>query len=387
LDPAALLPAAESEARRLGAVRPSDLTGLDHLGTPCWQVVRPDALDIAGNVTVLTGKGWTPERARLGASMEFLERHWAERSAVPVVTARPSDFARRGRRYVPLAVMPLPVHLTDPGDVPLAWVRGVTLEGEDIWVPAHEVLCPFTAPAGCANPPVWHSAGIASGSHLTECVFHGLLEVIERDAVAVAELGGVGTSVDLDGFASAPVQALRARLAGSGLRLEVKQLSAVGGVHAYAAFIEDPLSANPLRLNGGHSAHTDPFLALEDAILEAVQSRAVLIAGAREDLDGLDRFAALGYDGARAALAWWLTPTPEAAPAPAAPLPRPHDLAPVLRDLRETLRGQGFWPVVTVELSPPGAAIVVARVILPTCSHAAPGNIRLGRRIRVTAPV
>lgn len=385
--PAELLPAAKREAHRLGAARPSDISGLDRVGTPCWQVVRPDAMDVGGNVTVLTGKGWTGERALLGAYMEFLERHWAERSEVPLITARPSELERRGERFIPLAVMPLPIHVPDPGDAPLAWVRGTTLEGQNIWVPAHEVLCPFVAPEGCRNPPIWQSAGLASGAHLTECVFHGLLEVIERDAVAVGELGHVGTSVDLSGLGSEPVQALRTRLAGEELHLEVKQLSAIGGMHAFVAFVDDPLSGNPLRLNGGHSAHADPFLAIEDAILEAVQSRAVLIAGAREDLEDLGAFAALGYEGARQSLAWWLQPTAETVAAPRAPLPRPADLAEVVRQMRDALRDEGFWPVAVVQLSPPDGEIVAARVILPTCSQAAPGNIRLGRRIRVSTAV
>src|SRR5215203_2933307 len=66
-----LLPIAEREARSLGAVRPSNLEGLDELETPVWQVVRPNALDVAGNVTVLTGKAWSEELASLGAYMEF----------------------------------------------------------------------------------------------------------------------------------------------------------------------------------------------------------------------------------------------------------------------------------------------------------------------------
>ena len=42
------------------------------------------------------------------------------------------------------------------------------------------------------------STGLAAGSHLTEArCYRGLLEVIERDAMAVAELYHVGRSVEL----------------------------------------------------------------------------------------------------------------------------------------------------------------------------------------------
>ena len=234
-EPSELLPIAGREAYRLGAARPADLSGLDSLHIPTWQVIRPEALDIPGNVTTLTGKGWDRDQALLGAYMEFLERHWAERSAIVIRIAKPSEL----EDHVPLALMPLPIHVSDPGDVPLAWVRGQTLEGDFIWVPAHEVLCPFTPPPGCHNPPIWHSTGLASGAHATEAVFHGLLEVIERDAVAVAEFGKVGRSVDLEAATSPLIQALLERLEPQGIRLEVKQLETIGGIYAFAAFLED----------------------------------------------------------------------------------------------------------------------------------------------------
>src|SRR5215471_14718373 len=98
-----LLPVAEREARALGAVRPSNLAGLDELGTPVWQVVRPDALPVDGNVTVLTGKAWSDEQACLGAYMEFLERHWAERSTIPHIIARPSELEKDNQWFIPLA--------------------------------------------------------------------------------------------------------------------------------------------------------------------------------------------------------------------------------------------------------------------------------------------
>jgi YcaO-like protein with predicted kinase domain len=167
------IPKAAAEAARLGAVRPARLSGLDTLGVPCWQIARPDAVDTPGNVSLLTGKGWTNDQALLGAYMEAIERYWAECSRVTVLVAKPSELQARGEWYVPLSIMPLPLHIADPGDQPLAWVRGTTLEGKSILVPAHEVWCPFSPSPGIHNPPIWHSTGLASGSHFTEAVFHG----------------------------------------------------------------------------------------------------------------------------------------------------------------------------------------------------------------------
>jgi len=378
-----LLPIAEREARALGAVRPSDLSGLDDTEVPCWQVVRPEALDVPGNVTVLNGKGWTPEESLLGAWMELVERHWGENPAVGWQIARPSELAER--LYLPPSVIPLPLGMSDPGDVPLAWVAGTTFWGEEVLIPAHDVICPFVPPAGAANPPIWRSAGLAAGSHLTEAVFHGLLEIVERDAVAVAELGRIGTSVDLATAGSPWIAALLPRLAAIEVGLEVKELPTIGGATTYIASLDDRRSGNPMRLVSGHAAHLDPYLALERAVLEALQARTVIIAGAREDLDSYAELEAMDFSTARRELSWWLDSTPERVAAPAAPLAPPDDLAEVVLAFERTLRQQGFQPLVVVEMTPPASPLAVVRVVLPTCSEVSHRTVRLGRRLRLSA--
>jgi ribosomal protein S12 methylthiotransferase accessory factor YcaO len=198
--------------------------------------------------------------------------------------------------------------------------------------------------------------------------------------MAVAELYHVGQSVDLSEIGSAGVRELNAVLSHQGITLEVKSLSSIGGVYTFVAFLDDPMSQNPLRINGGHSAHLDPMAAIEDAILEAVQSRAVFVAGGREDLAHLSSFTSLGYSAARDALAWWLTPTTKKAPAPCG-LDTPQDLVSSLRHISDRLREKKFWPMIFVPLSPPEANIVAVRVLVPTCSQASPGNMRLGRSV------
>lgn len=385
LEAAAALPLAEREARRLGAVRPSDLSGLDTTGVPVWQVVRPQAFDLPGNVTVLNGKGWTHEQALLGAWMEFLERHWAERAEVPVEVCRGSELERAGRLFLPAAAMPLPLGTADPGDQPLAWVAATTFWGLEVMVPAHDVLCPFVPPVGATNPPIWRSAGLASGTHVTEAVFHGLLELIERDAVAVAELGRVGTSVDLATSGSPWIAALLPALRGAGLDLEVKQIPALGGTSAFLASLDDSRSGNPMRLVSGHAAHIDPYLALEGAVLEALQARVAIIAGSREDLDSYAEFATMSFSTVRHELSWWLDPTGERVAAPAAPQPPPDDLAETVLALEKGLREHSFQPLLVVEMTPPSYPVPVVRVIVPTLSEITHSSYRLGRRIHLAA--
>jgi ribosomal protein S12 methylthiotransferase accessory factor len=136
-----------------------------------------------------------------------------------------------------------------------------------------------------------------------------------------------------------------------------------------------------MRLVGGHSAHVDPVVAIEHAILEAVQTRAVVISGAREDLQRYDVFSELSYEDARKDASWWFDSTENKMPAPTDLTALPADLAEVVYQIDEQLRSSKFYPVVFVRLSPADADIAVVRVVVPTCSEISHESIRLGRRI------
>jgi ribosomal protein S12 methylthiotransferase accessory factor len=229
---------------------------------------------------------------------------------------------------------------------------------------------------------LWRSVGLAAGANMVEAVLYGLLEVVERDAVAVAEVARRGMSVDLDACRSPRLAALRARLAEHGVALEVKRLDGVGHVPVFAACLDDRQRRDPLGLVAGYAAHPDALEALEGAVLEAVQTRLAVIAGAREDLDGHGRLRRAGYESARQAVSWWLEPTEARCPPPAARKDPPANLGDVLCGLLADVAAGGLDRAVAVALSPPGAAVAVARVVLPGASHICGTSIRLGRRLR-----
>ncbi len=313
--------------------------------------------------------------------MRTVERYWScggsARPAVGCRLARPSELAEE--LFVPAGAMPLPYGLGDPGDAPLAWMPGTTFWGAEVLVPAHDVLCPFVPPPGAANPPVWRRAGLAAGGHPTEAVFHALLELLERDAVAVAELAQAGARVDLATSGSPWIGRLLPRLASHGIRLEVRQLPTMGGATTYLSTLEDGRHGLPERPIRGHAAHLDPYLALERAILEALQTRATILAGIPEELP--EEGVGAGAVSPRRQPAGGVELEAGIVPAPAAPLPLPADLAEVVLACERALRREGFQPLVVVELTPPGSPVAVVRVVLPGCSDVSHGAVRLGRRL------
>ena len=75
-------------------------------------------------------------------------------------------------------------------DMLMDWLPGYDLvREEEILVPASIALFRYTPPPPAVNPfAFFHTNGLASGNVLEEAVCHALCEVIERDAMSLADL-------------------------------------------------------------------------------------------------------------------------------------------------------------------------------------------------------
>jgi len=67
----------------MGITRIANVTGLDHIGIPVVQVVRPNSRSLA----VCQGKGLTLAAAKASAVMESIEGYHAERIGLPLKLA------------------------------------------------------------------------------------------------------------------------------------------------------------------------------------------------------------------------------------------------------------------------------------------------------------
>jgi ribosomal protein S12 methylthiotransferase accessory factor len=313
--------AASALARALGVTRVARLTGLDRTGVEVASAVRP-----RGHVLQVTnGKGETARDAVAGAVLEAAELAAAERASADAWGSAAELAARHGADAV---VPPRALEGSgatgftqgaDSDEVRLAWRAGAeVLSGDLALVPAHAVHVP--PPGGPWLGPAlvrWTSNGMGASPDPAAALLHALLEVVERDRVARALPDGFTPGamrsrlLDLRRLArAAPRTAgLVEQIERSGLRVFLLDLTepAPGrgrgprprpgpglidlALPTAAALLLD-VEGGPVPLAAGYACRLDRDDALRAALLEAAQSRATEIHGAREDVAVSDRHAA-----------------------------------------------------------------------------------------------
>jgi ribosomal protein S12 methylthiotransferase accessory factor len=353
IPPESFLDRAMAAARACGVTRLADVTGLDRIGFPVWQAVRP-----AGRaLSVHQGKGATPLDAKIGALCEAIESHAAEEveadgpfaafEALPA-SARAPDLTDYLRSRT----------LGDQARGAVRWccARDLVTDTEH-FLPHDLMSLDFTRLE--PSPFDRSSNGLAAGTCEEEALGSALLEAIERDAVGEwersAPLTRMATTVATESIGIAWLDLWRERLAACGADLTIHAPSSVVGVPVLVCTISGPAEfGEGRRLSMGSGAHSDPETALFRALAEAIQSRLTLIAGARDDILPRDYL-----------------PNPGA---PVPPLPSGfrcrswHAIAPgpaSLPELVSALAQRGYRQVVAKGLGAWLPGVAIARVFVP----------------------
>ncbi|WP_288199904.1 YcaO-like family protein [uncultured Pleomorphomonas sp.] len=270
-----------------GVTRLAKVTGLDCIGIPVWNVMRPNARSLS----VHQGKGITDIDAKASAVMEALERACAERSSLFVRTASAEELVGEGRLCDTLDDLVAIGHQPLDSGCRLEWVEGQDLiGGRSIWVPLEAVRLDFTR-----SSHFWQSSdGLASGNTDREAIFHGLLERIERDADTLWSLERferqAATCVSSADLGDPVVTALVDRIERAGFMLRLFDMTSDLGVPTFSVLLApaEALSRRSLRyidMTMGSGTHPIAYRAALRAITEAVQSRLTLITGTRDDVE------------------------------------------------------------------------------------------------------
>jgi len=367
-----------SAALACGVTRLADITGLDCIGVPVFQAVRP----LSRALCVHQGKGLNATDAMTGAMMEAIESHQAEAFDPPRRTS-PFDALPRVERAPAMADFAAFDDVSPANDEPIDWVEARRLDdGGRLWTPFDVVSLDFTRRGDVRLDR--SSNGMGAGYSFEQALTKALLEVIERDAHrAWRDLPIPRRSVDrIDehSVTFAWFQDLAPRLIGAGRRLSIYLQPTPVGLPVILAELLAPDEAPDVRGSTyGVACHPDPETALLGAVLEALQSRAAEIAGARDDIPlPSDRGAPAGAIGfgfplppGLTALAWSSV---------AATFARPS-AAPTSVWLRERLARAGYPDAAMVDLSPPGGEVFVVKAVAPGL-----GGLGRSRRPAAAAP-
>lgn len=279
-------------ATRCGVTRVADITGLDRIGIPVTSVVRPNSLTLA----TASGKGLTKVIAQVSGIMEAVELYHAENVELPYFLSAynqiPTEFER-----IDVESLPLKKNSLFNRDWPEYWTSGWDIVNQKaIAVPLastqlKKIVGNSSLSLACFQED---SNGLASGNNFSEALCSGILEVIERDAITCVEyandlVGYEPPLVALETISSSCVQKLLSRLKEVDIGVSLYDCTMDTEIPVFKALIYDMRNTG-FGPGGGYGAHLDPEVAVLRAITEAIQGRAVVIAGSRDDVFRFDLF-------------------------------------------------------------------------------------------------
>jgi ribosomal protein S12 methylthiotransferase accessory factor len=389
-DGATTLQRTKDQLRKIGVTRIASITDLDRIGIPVFSTIRPSAAK--GAISIYSGKGATEEQARISAIMEGFERCLAERSGInanieddisePSLIESYKNGAESHNLLMPSELL-LPEQLMP--DKLVEWTGGWDLlNNEEIFVATNSVYHPYDAPPGqCAKLFRSNTNGLASGNVLEEAIFHGLLEVIERDALSTAEFhrnpGKELILTEDDGINYELLQ----RFKDAGVEIKLWLLSHDTGIPTVLAVTDDIKLKDPALLVMGAGSHLQPEIAIRRAITEAAQSRVVQIHGAREDTDREKFVRKIGYERMKRMNSFWYNEGESITFAEMQDISTgtpAENIDVVLDHLKKIVE-----KAIVVNLSRESVAVPVVRVIIPTFEMYTLDRERTGKRI-MSAP-
>lgn len=275
LTPVETLRRVETVVDKVGITGIEDITGRDKLNIPVYLAHRPGTE--AGAAPVHTGKGLTGDQARVSVLMEAIERYSAEIKEEDRAKFRFESYneGNSENKVEPSSLILSALSKVTP-DSRIEWCEGYDLMAEEeVLLPANAVYHPYTTTRG-GRLFRSDSNGIASGNNLEEAIFHGMMEVIERDALSYAEIkkdAGKRIAIEED---DGLIYELKERFNSRGIETHFWYIPTDVGFPTVVLALDSPeKDANLLVYGAG--THSDPRIAAIRAITEAAQSRLMRI--------------------------------------------------------------------------------------------------------------
>ncbi|WP_268808788.1 YcaO-like family protein [Pseudobacteriovorax antillogorgiicola] len=267
--------------KRAGLSRISSINKLANQLMPVFQGYRPHSTI---DISTCSGKGLTTELALASLLFEAYEIAVAERVRCQSIVLSSRKMVDSKMDHVPVGSLGQVGFCEDKA---VEWIPVKDFD-TDTWVYAPIASLYF-------HPGIFSatSNGLATGLSFYESLMYGLLEVVERHAHTWALLRKRAFSVrNYKSQISAELKDELLSLQEQGVQVEINDISTELGIPCFYSVFVEPTLDGMRSFNSGVACHLDKKTALESAISEALQSRAVSVSGSREDLN--EKHSAIG---------------------------------------------------------------------------------------------
>jgi ribosomal protein S12 methylthiotransferase accessory factor len=369
---------------------------MDRLKIPNYSAVLPGTEDY---IWVYSGKGPTRNHAKASVIMESIERFSSLPTNFrgPIIKGRYEELAKSYNVLKYNEVMePLSFQLNE--NMIMDYCTGYDLlNKKEILIPLPLALFRYTPKPPSINPySYFHTNGLASGNVLEEAVCHGLCEVIERDAISIADFtssafqyhvlksventvirsgrrinqleakeftddSSIYPDINLEKISFLPVKKIVNRFKHCNISLIVKDITTDLGIPTFIASSAEWVNHDYGFLVEGHGTHPDARIAILRAITEVAQSRAANIQGSRDDLrkmkydpEDSDENRSWQFMKARYKREFSEIPSIENA-----------DILDDINLMLSSLKQNGFSKAIVADLTNPDLEIPVVRILVP----------------------
>lgn len=379
INPSQTISKVENKLKKAGVTRVTEITHLDRVGIPVYSAIRPSAQD--GAVSIYAGKGATTEQAKASAMMEAFERYSAEKQDIDQNKIIKGTFNEIENALKPSSLI-LPRRLQkNPDETRLEWIESINIKTEEkILIPANAVYHPYQTNEE-SHIFKSNTNGLASGNIIEEAVFHGMTEVIERDAWSLFETYKKRVEINASKSDNSIITDILKRFHDVGIDIKLIDLTADISVHTVAAVADDTVLKDPALLTMGVGTHLDPEIAVIRALTEVAQSRATQIHGTREDTVRATFMRKAGYERMKRINSHWFGETDQSINIKSMKNRCSSSFKKDIEITIKQLQKCGIEDVLFVDLTRKEVEIPVARIIIPGLEVMAIDPDRVGDRV------
>jgi ribosomal protein S12 methylthiotransferase accessory factor len=185
----------------------------------------------------------------------------------------------------------------------------------------------------------------------------------------------------LDSIDDPCCRALVDRLQSAGLEVHIHVVFSGVDVPTFHVIVDDVELRDPMFINGGFGCHLSPRIGLSRALTEAAQSRATVIAGAREDLARETYRRDLGYDRIKQMFAPLFDRTRKRRRFDTLTDRSTGNVHSDLDRVLLALESAGLTDVLAVDLTMPSTNVPVVRALVPGAENVHTGELLAGPRL------